>query len=349
MPRSGRIQWNYEQRVCLHLLSKHEQKLSKSERTRVYNHIFKDHLAACGFPAGAHAGRLRIQYAEHTKAYKSTWVATWEHVCNPPDTDEDRALRARLAAQIDDVLRQGEPVGATLSVATPPQTPRRTDRARKATQNPYDWYAGPEPITPVRQQQVDVQDVATSNPYATPGPSTRKRPATIATRLPIDDDDDELLHDESDYLPKAKKTRRSSPTVEVPPFRPDVTYQTPQATKGTPKRREVVQDGEKMALMRASGKVLMLRPELHARASLPMRSVSEAEAHPALPGFVSRYWHDKSHGINSHEGFTAGKFIPQRILVEPPGPPPCANVDMNDFGNHLNNSGTDQDGIPSPL
>jgi hypothetical protein len=98
MPRSGQIKWTYEQRVCLHLLWNHDQNLAPSECTRVYNHIFRDHLATCGFPAGADAKRVKLQYAEHTKADKPTWTATWEDVCNPPDTDEDRTLRARLAA-----------------------------------------------------------------------------------------------------------------------------------------------------------------------------------------------------------------------------------------------------------
>ena len=353
-PQAGRNRWTYEQRVCLHLLWSHEHNPSLRERTRVFNEIFATHLAACRVPsASLEAKTLNCQYAERTYTHKNTWKATWENVCHPPDTDEDRALRVKLRVQISNALRRGdranEAINSAMPLDTPPQTPRRPERLVKATQNPYEWYESHGPVTPVPQRQVHGQAHAAPIACATPGPSTRKRPAAAASRLHLEDDDDELLHDEAEYVPKAKRARRSSPRVEVSPPPEDMDYQTPRAVDTTPKRRKVMHEGEKLELKRASGKGLMLRPELHARASLPMRPVSEADAHPAPPAALFRYWHGKSHGINSDEGFTAGKFIPQRILVEPPGPPSCAHVDMNDFANHLNNSGTDQDGTPSPL
>ena len=350
MPRRGQIQWDYEQRVCLHLLWSHEQNLSLSERTRVYNHIFKNHLEACGVPAGgADSGKLRLQYAELRKVNNPTWEKTWASVRQPPDTDEDRALRAKLRAQIDDVLRNNERVDIAGDTRTPPETPRRTPRERKATQNPYESYTGTDPITPVQQQRGSTRTHSTSNPYVTPAASTRKRPASTQTHILAEHDEDEFTHGEAEHVLRTRVVKASSPTVEVPPFREDIVYQTPRTVNRTPKRRKATYEGEKMELMRASGKVVMLRPELHALASLPMRPVSEADAHPSPPALLFRYWHQKSHGINNDRGFTAGKFIPQRILVEPPGPPSCDNIDMNYFANHLNNTGTDQGGIPSPL
>jgi hypothetical protein len=351
MPRHGQNIWDYKQRVCLHLLYTHERNISKSERTHVFNYIFNDHLTACCVPGSRLESKtLYCQYAERTYTNKNTWKATWENVCHPPNTDEDRQLRARLRAQIAEALNRSEEVDETVHVAvppdTPPATPRRTQRVVKTTQNPYEFYEPHELITPVRQRQVRGQLYATSNAYATPGPSSRKRPAAAVSRLMFEDDDDELLHGEAEYVPRAKRARLLSPTVFVPPPPADVITRAPRTPKKSPKRRE----GANMLFVQPSGRQLMLKPKEHEQASRPLQDVTERAAHPNPPGLLFRYWHDKSHGINSSEGFVSGKFVPSNILVEPRGPPDCASIDMNDFAHHLNNrTGTDQDGIPSPL
>ena len=154
----GRNRWTYEQRVCLDMLWTDERESSPSERTRAFNLIFRHHLEACRVPGSSlTANTLNCQYAERLQRHKNTWRATWASVLQPPDTDEDRALRAKLTAQINGILRPGASVEAIVDVDnapdTPPETPRRAERSRKATQNPYEWYADPEPATPVHQQR----------------------------------------------------------------------------------------------------------------------------------------------------------------------------------------------------
>ena len=322
-----------------------------SERARVYNQIFKDHLNACGLPDGAPLGRLISQYAElKSTVDKSTWKATWEKICQPPDTDENRALRAKLAGQIDGILRQGESFEAAIDVNntpdTPPETPHRTGRSRKTRQNPYKWYTDPEPATPVRQRRSSAQHDVTAAPYATPGPSTRKRPAATPSRFIVEDDLDELNGNDLEYAPRTKRSRSISPDVVIQPCEEIVLTNT-IATPTKSKCRSGPREGATMLLHRFDGAPIWLTPAEHAEAMLPLVNVTEEAAHPNPPAMLFRYWHAKSHGINSETGFVSGRF--SRILVEPRGPPDCDVLEWNDIAHHLNNAGNDQTGVPSPF
>jgi hypothetical protein len=394
-PGNGRNRWTYEQRVCLHLLWTHDRRPSISERTRAFNSIYEGHLASCGVPApGLKAATISAQYGE-LAIDKPTWKNTWGNVRDAPDTDEDRALRARLAAQIDEILQQGAgpdvvlqqgavwddvvvdlntpPVtprrterartvtqspyvayaiddpafGDTINVATSPETPRRTERAKKPTQNPYTPYTADDPTTPVRSQGVRAQVSANFEPYATPGPSARKRPAAVASDLFIDGDSGDELN-AAEHVPRAKRVMRSSPTVQIPPS-PETALIRTIHTPVQSRYRAGGREGANMLWTNPNGRGIMLKPKEHEEARQPMKNVTEEKAHPQPPALLFRYWHGKSHGINSKEGFVSGKYMPSNLLVEPRGPPDCATMDMNDVAHHLNNRGTDQDGIPSPL
>ena len=52
-------------------------------------------------------------------------------------------------------------------------------------------------------------------PYATPGPSTRKRPATTPSQFMVEEDLDELNGDDVEYIPRTKRARRVSPDVVI--------------------------------------------------------------------------------------------------------------------------------------
>ena len=332
MPRFGHIHWDYEQRVCLHLLWNHEQNLSKSERTRVYNHIFQTHLNACGLPDGATFARLWAQYRElKSTVEKTTWKPTWEKVCQPPDTDEDRALRARLAAQIAAILQQGESVGAAIDVNntldTPPETPRRTERVKKATQNLYDSYTDPDPVTPVRKQRASAQIDASWVPYATPGPSARKRPAAIQSQLIVKGELDELNDADEEYSPRTKRARQISPHVVIQPSSEIVVTGNTIRTPTKPRYRTGPREGATMQLHRFDGAPIWLMPAEYAEAMLSLVNVTEEDAHPNPPALLFRYWHSKSHGVNSERGFVSSRF--SRILVEPRGPPDCDVLEVS--------------------
>jgi hypothetical protein len=332
-PTTGRNRWTHEQRVCLHMLWNHEQKPSLSERTRTFNHIFKDHLEACYVPGSRlEPSTLNCQYAERTYRHKATWRATWENVCFPPGTDEDRALRARLAAEIAKVLRRGESVEAAIDVSnmpdTPPETPRRTDRVRKVTQNPYDSYADPDPTTPVRQYRPSARDNVTAAPYATPGPSTRKRPATAPSRFIVEGDLDELNDDDVEHTLGAKRPRRISPDVVIQPSSEIVLTNT-IITPIKSRYRSGPRKGATRLLHRFDGAPIWLTPAEYAEAMLPLVNVTEEAAHPNPPALLFRFWHAKSHGINSETGFVSGRF--SRILVEPRGPPDCDVLEVSEL------------------
>lgn len=323
-PATGRNKWTYEQRVCLLLLWTHERSPSISERTHAFNSIFQDHQRACGVPIpGLEAKTLKAQYAEllHTTD-KATWKPTWGNVRNAPDTDQDRALRARLSAQIASLLQDGENIDVARDLTTPPETPRRTGRVRKATQNPYFPYTDEDPITPVRSHQVSAQGSAVLNPYATPGPSTRKRPAAAPIPLLPGSDDDDSSEDDEDDFPRVKRAMRSSPEVMVSPPPQEVIDQTPRTLEKTSRR-----PGATMLYHRMLGGPIWLTPLEYAEAMLPLVNVTEEAAHPNPPALLFRYWHrTESHGINSETGFVSGRS--SRSLVEFRGPPDCDALEV---------------------
>lgn len=345
--------WTYEQRLCLDVLwTSQPARLPPRDRVLAFNTIFEKHLTACGNPEGLSQNAICAQYTERSYTHKPTWNATWARVCAVPKLD--LALREELQRKIDAVLRPGETIqagrAATRRETPPPETPRRTERVRKATQNPYTPYTDHGNATSGQQQRPDSQVDATFNPYATPGPSTRKRPAATRALLPMQIENDDIPS-EDEYVPKAKRARFSSPRVFVSPPPEELAVQAPLTPHKSPRRRPgAPRHGANMLFTQPSGRELMLKPKEHEQASRPLKDVPEEAAHPYPPALLFRFWHDKSHGINSSEGFVSGKFVPKNILVEPRGPPDCDTIDMNDFAHHLNNrTGTDQDGIPSPL
>lgn len=351
MPHSRQTNpWTFEQRLCLDVLwTGPFTNLSLKDRAKAHNAIFNDEFSASGASHGRTTTAISAQYSERMYTHKPSWQVAWERVCAVPKRDLE--LREEFQRKINDVLQRGEDDRVederpATPPPPPPETPRRTERARKVTQNPYDFYMDLDPVTPVQQQQVHDQAYATSNPYATPRLSTRKRPVAAPSYLLAEDDDDELLYEDDEYVPKAKKARRPSPQVFLSPPPENIVAQVPRTPKKSPKRRE----GAIMLFTQPSGRKLMLKPKEYEQASRPLQDVTEEAAHPHPPAMLFRFWHSKSHGINSSEGFVSGKFVPKNILVEPRGPPDCATIDMNDFAHHLNNrTGTDQDGIPSPL
>lgn len=350
-PSRQTIPWTFEQRLCLDVLwTAPFTNLTLKDRAKAHNAIFNDDFTANSTSHARTTTAISAQYAERLYHHKLSWKVTWERVCAVPKLDLE--LREELKRKVNDVLQLGEsdPVdeeGNAMPLPPPPETPRRTERVRKVMQNPCDLYADLEPSTPVPQRQLHSQAHAAMNAYATPGPSTRKRPTAAASSFSVEDDDDELLYEDAEYVPKAKKVRRVSPRVFLSPPPEYIVTQVPcTPTTKSPKRRE----GANMLFTQPSGRKLMLKPKEYEQASRPLQDVTEEAAHPYRPGLLFRYWHNKSHGINSSEGFVSGKFVPKNILVEPRGPPYCATINMNDFAHHLNNrTGTDQDGIPSPL
>lgn len=345
-PGKGMNRWTYQQRVCLSILhSPQHANLSSKERAEVFNHIYKDHLAACSIPPpGLKRSALDCQYGERRYSDRPTWHANWGDVCSPPDTDEDRVLRERLRNEVAAALQRDEDdiIEVAVQSVTPPITPRPQHRHSMSTTTPADPYARlyatpvtgsrkrpattplrtlrmgdndeidelAAPITPPttqRPQRVHNGGAATgqnsyARSYATPGPSSRKRPAA-AQSSPIDeriinlaDDDDEA---DAEYLPLAKRTKAPSPHVVIPSSPESVVRQRSRAVaRNTQTRyRSGGREGATMLLHRMSGGPIWLTPEEYAEAMEPLINVTEEAAHPNPPAILFRYWSVKSHGL----------------------------------------------------
>jgi hypothetical protein len=364
-PGKGKFHWEYPHRVCLHLLWTLEPLPSRGELARIFNSIFQDDVTACGLRYLG-PGTLYSQYNMRKRPDFANREQTWGHVLNAPDTDEDLALRARLALQIASLLGhlEGEVVDVAAGVATPPETPRRTERRRTATQNPctaytlddpafgdtidtandantvpetprrterqripaqnYDQLTAGEPVTPVRSKGVAHTNSAARNSYATPGPSTRKRPAALPSRQLDEDDSDDPLNGDDEDSPRAKRARPSQTVVA--PRTPGTAVVRVTRTPAQPRNRTARRERATVLFHRLAGKPIMLTPDEYAEAMEDLVDVTEEQAHPHPPAFLSRVWDDRSNGINSSEGFVSGRF--SHKLVASRGPPDCNRLEV---------------------
>jgi hypothetical protein len=287
-PGKGRNKWTYEQRVCLDILWHHPQSPSSSTRAQAFNAIFKDHLAACGVPGGLAYKVLVCQYKESDYKQKSTWAKTWGQVCAVPKRDS--VLREQLSRRIERILIGGGATQASAGPATPPITPPQRNETMHHSSGTS---AGKRPaVKPVRYRD---------DRPATPGPSTRKRPATVP-EVPLVFDEDE--EDES-YEPRPKRAKRvHSPIVELPATPPQTIVTTPKTNLSksgkSPKTkyRTGGRPGATHPFPRPNGSTLMLFEKEWLEAQKDLQIVSEAAAHPKTgPSLVFRYWDDKSHGL----------------------------------------------------
>lgn len=298
-PGNGRNKWVHEQRVCLDILFHHPQTPSPSERERAFNEIFKDHLAACRVPGGRLAAKvLDCQYKESDYTHKSTWAKTWGPVCAVPK--QDTVLREQLVRRIDQLLMGGDTTQVSAGPATPPITPPQ--RSGNTTSSASTSTGKRPAVKPMRFRETQL---------ATPGPSTRKRSATIPDDPFVVDEDEEDVT----YEPVPKRARSiHSPTVVLPATYPQTIVTTPNssaskssASKSSAsksvvrspktKHRNGGRPGATHPFPRPNGSTLMLFEQEWVEAQQDLQVIGEAAAHPETgPSLVFRYWDDKSHG-----------------------------------------------------
>lgn len=250
--------WTFEQCLCLDVLWTHYRHLSDADRARIFGKIFEAHLATRGFEAGLTTNTIKSQYAMRLRTYGPSWTGTWARICSTSPDAQVSEMREQLKSKIQEALQGTE----SIEVAAP--------------------------RTPSRQTQSHGERSTTRNPYATPGPSTRKRSITVVSAR-YDDSDDEL-----DLLHSAKRTSRPSPTVVVPPSPEIVTTQTgtaltPRSAKKVTKYRSGGREGANMLYHRLHGAPILLFPHEFAEAQLPLETVSEDAAHPTPPALLFRY------------------------------------------------------------
>jgi hypothetical protein len=288
-PGKGRNKWTYEQRVCLDILWHHPQSPSSSKRAQAFNAIFKDHLVACGVPGGLEYKVLVCQYKESDYKQKSTWAKTWGQVCAVPK--QDTVLREQLSRRIEQILIGGGATQASAGPATPPITPPQRN---EATHHSSGTSAGKRSaVRPVCYRD---------DRPATPGPSTRKRPATAPEMPLVFDEDDQ----DEDYEPGPKRAKRThSPIVELPAtalhgtelMRPIASVSKSGKSPKKPRVAGRGRPGANIELTRFNRTKLWLFPHEWAQTQEPLQIVSESAAHPKTgPALVFRYWDHKSHG-----------------------------------------------------
>jgi hypothetical protein len=291
-PRKGKNKWTYEQRVTLDILWTHPGNLPLSERTRVFNAVFSDYLATCGVHDGLASTALDSQYREREYKHKSSWASVWEHVCATPKLDN--VLREQLSRRIDQVLMGGGATQVSGGPATPPITPPQRSESTQSS-SAASARAGKRPsVVPTRFRD---------DQLITPGPSTRKRPATTSEVHLVFDDDEE----DEDFEPGPKRARNpNSPVVELPATPPESIASISSIASGSksarsPKKSRVPgrgRVGATFAHHRNDGVLVWLKEKEYQETLQPLKVISESAAHPETgPPIVFRYSDEKSHGL----------------------------------------------------
>lgn len=286
-PGNGRNIWNYEQRVCLDILWNLPNTPSPNERARAFNTIFKDHQLACGVPNGLTSNTLHSQYGERKKTNNSSWASNWGRVCAIPKLDD--VLRAELRHRIDQVMIDDNTIQVSTGPATPPVTPPERSEVTRFSSGASSSARKRPSVVPTRFR---------GDQLVTPGPSTRKRPATSLPTPNVFDDNEEDEY----FEPGPKRARKAqSPVVELPatPLE-SITLVRPSAnvSKKSGKSSKKPRPGAVCPFVRPDGWLIMLKPEEYSQTQQPLNIVSEEVTHPNTgPTLVFRYWDDKSHGL----------------------------------------------------
>ena len=237
------------------------------------------------------SSKLNSQYAMRLRNKEPSWASNWQRVCAEPKLDT--ILREDLGGRISRILMAGDNIQALAGPATPPITPPQTNENEQAP-------SGDGP----RERRANFPLRYRENQVATPGPSTRERPATtsVTSDLPLvldEDDDDET------YEPGPKRAKRTrSPIVVLPttPPRSNVTTPKTSSSKGgkslKTRHRTGGRPGAIHPFPRPNGSTIMLFEHEWIEAQQDLQIISEAAAHPKTgPSLVFRYWDDKSHGL----------------------------------------------------
>lgn len=111
--------WTHEQRVCVHILWD-EHSLSKEDRAKVFNNIFKVELANCGIHhPGLKPTSISIERSKRLVTGSSSWAA-WQLTRNIPDDVGDRSALARMRRHIVSLVTSNGGVERAIST-TPPR------------------------------------------------------------------------------------------------------------------------------------------------------------------------------------------------------------------------------------
>lgn len=328
--------WTHDKRVCLHILWE-EHSLSKDERARVFNGIFKDRFAVGQSDHDSRSTKaLSVERAKRHRHGSHSWKA-WQAVGNIADDAQELLMVDGMRRRVETFLRS-----SSNSV---------TSQRSMSTSS----------FAPTTALLCDVEKFAKFTQSV-----TRKRSFTALCTPPSTTDESP---DSFEYTSEPKRScrmvRDQSPTVMIPRashtqnhhgviYVEESSTTMDASTKNSKTDRHATAIGQSLptaksqcqsderapvSYQRMGNMPLMLSPTQYRRApptEEPYTDVSEQDAHPWLPSLLWRYWDSSSQGHNSASGFKSGRSAHAR--VPPRGPPLCKNLEWMDVLEHLNPS-----------
>jgi len=322
--------WTQEQRVCVQILCE-EHSLSKDDRTKIFNEIFKDCFAVGDGRTWASLAAERYRRLRDGTCSRKAWQA----VCGIVDDVQEHFMVDRIRRRVSSLLRaDNEPLTPT----------RSTSSGSNAQTTAVLW---------------DVEKFARFTESA-----PRKRNIAGLCTPPSTADG---RPDDSEETPRPKRscraTRAQSPTVMIPKAcdiqtvhtvveaeesptgasSSDRSSETTRHVAATEQNSSVVglqpqhDENAPVSYHRMGNVPLMLSPAKYKDApptEAPYYDISEEDAHPCLPSLFWRYWDSSSQGTNSASGFKSGRSTHAR--APPRGPPLCQNLEWIDVLEHLN-------------
>ncbi|KAK5109071.1 hypothetical protein LTR62_007527 [Meristemomyces frigidus] len=329
-PRGPRNRWTTEQRLALRILYENFN-LDNALRVKAFNHLFRDHQRACGVLHGLTHGVLSAQWAERNMPKKTCW----REAIADPTTEQGRQA-------ISDLVRRIQTIISDIQSAVQSSTVARSATAARAASPPVPITAR-VPTTPLLNTPSP-----TAGEASTPSTGPRWRPATkrssvytykrsnkrsrletpAPTRSPYDSDS----HTSTVLSVDVPGSVTPVAPVQNPANSVAPSHATPQTAELA--RSSSTYSAEQQLRVRRNGPPLNLSPKAMEKACRPLLPVPETLAHPPISGLMFRYWDENSAGLNSEDGFVAGRFMYNNV---PPRPPPrCGELDYADMENHFN-------------
>ena len=155
--RRSCLTWNSDLRLGLHLLDK-EFSFKITERTAIFNEMFRTHIQGCGLIEGVSYRPLSAQLGERPQISKAH---IWAGIVKPNGTPEDDIWRdvmkdcIRQAAQRLELLD----LSVETQLGTSPRTPLSIKRKRTSPSTmPLHPKIGPQPLEKVRKKRLTRRD-----------------------------------------------------------------------------------------------------------------------------------------------------------------------------------------------
>lgn len=334
--------WTQEQRVCVQILWE-EHSLSKDDRTKLFNEIFKDCFVVGDGRTWASLAAERYRRLQDGTCSRKAWQA----VCGIVDDVQEHFMVDRTRMRVNSLLR------ANNESLTPS---RSTSSDSIAQTTAVLW---------------DVEKFARFTESA-----PRKNIGGLRTPPSTADEHADDFEETPRLRRSCRAPRAQSPTVMIPKACEIQTVRTvveagesPTGARSFDRSSETTihvaateqnlsvarlqpqhDENAPVSYHRMGNMPLMLSPAKYKDApptEAPYYDISEEDAHPCLPSLFWRYWDSSSQGANSVSGFKSGRSAHAR--APPRGPPLCKNLEWMDVLEHLNPSKNLELRIHSPF